>query len=195
MTRALMPRQVLSIAILALLVPAIAPRPAHAQGFVSPLIGYNFGGDSGCPEISDCDDKRVNVGVSIGSFGALLGGEIELAYANDFFGDIPGVSSSVLTLMGNVMVAPALGFVRPYGLIGIGLIKSNVEFPDLFESDNNQFGWDIGGGLIVLFTEHVGVRGDIRYFHAFEDIEVLGISLGETKLDFGRAAGALVFSF
>jgi opacity protein-like surface antigen len=190
-----MPRQVLSIAILALLVPAIAPRPAHAQGFVSPLIGYNFGGDSGCPEISDCDDKRVNVGVSIGSFGALLGGEIELAYANDFFGDIPGVSSSVLTLMGNVMVAPALGFVRPYGLIGIGLIKSNVEFPDLFESDNNQFGWDIGGGLIVLFTEHVGVRGDIRYFHAFEDIEVLGISLGETKLDFGRAAGALVFSF
>jgi opacity protein-like surface antigen len=97
--------------------------------------------------------------------------------------------------MGNVMVAPALGFVRPYGLIGIGLIKSNVEFPDLFESDNNQFGWDIGGGLIVLFTEHVGVRGDIRYFHAFEDIEVLGISLGETKLDFGRAAGALVFSF
>jgi opacity protein-like surface antigen len=191
----MMPRQVLSIAILALLVPAIAPRPAHAQGFVSPLIGYDFGGDSGCPEISDCDDKRANVGVSIGSFGALLGGEIELAYANDFFGDIPGVSSSVLTLMGNVMVAPALGFVRPYGLIGVGLIKSNVEFPDLFESDNNQFGWDIGGGLIVLFTEHVGVRGDIRYFHAFEDLEVLGISLGETKLDFGRAAGALVFSF
>jgi len=195
MTRPMTVRQLLPIAVLALVASAIAPGQAQAQGFVSPLIGYDFGGDSGCPEIDDCEDKSSNVGVSIGSFGALLGGEVELAYANDFFGDIPGVSSSVLTLMGNVMVAPRLGPARPYGVIGVGLIKSNVEFPNLFESDNNQFGWDIGGGLIVLFTRHVGVRGDIRYFHAFQDLEVAGISLGETKLDYGRAAGALVFSF
>jgi opacity protein-like surface antigen len=188
-------RQLLPIAILALLMPAMAPRAAEAQGFVSPLIGYDFGGDSGCPEINDCDDKSSNVGVSVGSFGPLLGGEIEFAYANDFFGDIPGVSSNVLTLMGNVMVAPRLGPIRPYGVIGLGLVKTNVEFPNVFESNNNQFGWDIGAGLIVLFTRHVGVRGDIRHFHAFNELDVAGISLGETKLDFGRAAAALVFSF
>ena len=40
------------------------PPEAQAQGFVSPLIGYDFGGDSGCPEIDECDDKSSNVGVS-----------------------------------------------------------------------------------------------------------------------------------
>ena len=84
-----------------------------------------------------------------------------------------------------------------YGLIGLGLIKSHVEFSSasLLNSDNNDFGWDLGGGLIVFVAPHVGVRGDIRYFHAFQNLQVLGISLGETKLDFGRAAAGVVFRF
>ena len=34
---------------------------------------------------------------------------------------------------------------------------------NLLESDNNLFGWDIGGGAIVYFGDHFGVRGDLRY--------------------------------
>jgi hypothetical protein len=76
-------------------------------------------------------------------------------------------------------------------------LKTNVEFSaaSLLDSDDNHFGWDLGGGLIVFLGRHVGVRGNIRYFHAFQDLEILGISLDETKLDFGRAAGSLVFRF
>jgi hypothetical protein len=47
----------------------------------------------------------------------------------------------------------------------------------------------------VFFGQHFGVRGDIRYFHAFQDFDVLGIALGTTKLDFGRAAAGVVFRF
>jgi len=110
---------------------------------------------------------------------------------------MPGVSSSVLTLMGNVMLAPQFGVAQPYALIGLGLIKTHVEFTaiSLLESNNNHFGWDAGGGLIVFLGRHVGVRGDIRYFHAFQDLDVLGIGLGDTKLDFGRAAAGVVFRF
>jgi opacity protein-like surface antigen len=182
---------------LASLTLALTPAAADAQGFVSPLIGYNFGGDAGCPEITDCEDKNLNLGVSVGSLGNVFGTELEFAYAKDFFGDTPGVSSNVLTVMGNVMVAPRFGIVQPYGVAGLGLIRTKVELTtsSLLDNSNNNFGWDIGGGLIVFVAPHVGVRGDIRYFHAFQDLEVAGISLDQTKLDFGRAAGALVFRF
>lgn len=197
MTRATVVRQLLTTLGIALLVLVFAPGAAHAQGFVSPLLGYDFGGDSGCPEITACEEKNLNVGVSVGSLGNVIGTEFEFAYARDFFGDIPNASSSVLTLMGNVMLVPRFGVAQPYGLVGLGLIKTHVEFSavSLLESDNTHFGWDIGGGLIVFFGRHVGARGDIRYFHAFQELEILGISLDETKLDFGRAAAGLVFRF
>ena len=170
---------------------------ARAQVFVSPFIGYDFGGDANCPALTDCEEKYLNAGVSVGKMGTILGFEEEFGYAKDFFGDAPGLSSSVLTLMSNVMLVPKLGAVRPYGLAGIGLMKTHVEFTpgSVLSSDNNHVGWDIGGGVMVLFGEHAGIRGDIRYLHEFQDFDILGFSIGDSKLDFGRASGALVFTF
>src|SRR5687767_7832827 len=99
---------------------------ARAQTYVSPFIGYNFGGDAGCPELRDCKDKKSNLGVAIGTAG-VIGFEQEFAYTKNFFGEAPGMSSSVLTLMTNVMIAPKIGPVIPYALIGVGLIKSRSE--------------------------------------------------------------------
>jgi hypothetical protein len=36
------------------------------------------------------------------------------------------------------------------------------------------------------------LRGDIRYVRVFQDQTLLGVSLGDTALGFGRVAGALV---
>ena len=170
---------------------------ARAQGFISPFIGFNFGGDAGCPEITGCKDKNLNLGVGIGAMGNLVGTELEFGYAKNFFGEVPGLSSNVLTLMGNVMLAPKLGPVRPFVLAGVGLIKSHAELtgPGLLETDNNQFGWNVGGGLMAFFGDHVGVRGDIRYFHSFQDLPFFGLALSDQKLDFGRASAGLVFKF
>lgn len=183
---------------LAALVLFAASSPASAQSFISPFIGYNFGGDAGCPEISNCEDKSRNLGVSFGSIGNVFGAELEFSYIDSFFGETPGLSSNVLTLMGNFMLAPKFGVIQPYGVVGLGLIKSHAEFTSagLLDSTNNDFGWDIGGGAIVYFGDHFGVRGDIRYFHAFQDLEILGIGLVDgVKLDFGRASAAAVFKF
>ena len=176
---------------------AIAAAPASAQGFISPLIGFNFGGDSGCPEVTGCEDKRLNAGVTLGVLGSVFGFEEEFAYAKNFFGEAPGVESSVLTVMTNVLLVPDIGPVRPYVVAGLGLIKTHIELTpaSLLTADNNHFGWNLGGGLMIFFGEHVGVRGDVRYFHAFQDLELLGFSIADTKLDFGRAAGALVVKF
>jgi opacity protein-like surface antigen len=186
------------IAVLAFVFLIGATSDLRAQSFISPFIGFNFGGDSGCPEVTGCEEKRLNAGVAIGRMGSVLGFETEFGYAKNFFGDNePAFESSVLTVMGNVMIVPDLGPVRPYALAGLGIIKSRVEFtPDsLLTSGNTDFGWDLGGGVFVFFGDHVGVRGDIRYFHSFEDLEILGLPLSDTKLDFGRASGALVLKF
>jgi len=48
---------VLSVAVI---VSAGAATNAAAEGFISPFIGYNFSGDSGCPEITNCNDTRID---------------------------------------------------------------------------------------------------------------------------------------
>jgi opacity protein-like surface antigen len=171
---------------------------ARAEGFISPFIGYDFGGDANCPRLKDCEDKRLNAGLTLGVTGNVFGFEEEFAYAKDFFGTAPGLSSSVVTVMSNAMFIPKIGPVRPYVLAGLGLIKTHVESLDpasIFTSDNNNFGWDVGGGLMISVAPHIAVRGDIRYFHAFQDLQVLFTTLNGEKLDFGRASGAVVFRF
>ena len=74
---------VLSLALVALL----SPRLAHAQGFISPTFGYNFGGDSGCLEAFDCEDKNWNFSLSAGALGSVVGFEVEWLWANKFFGE------------------------------------------------------------------------------------------------------------
>jgi opacity protein-like surface antigen len=176
---------------------AAAPAAAHAQGFISPFIGFDFGGDSGCATASDCEDKNSNIGVGFGTMGTVIGFEAELGYARDFFGEIPGVSSNVLTFMTNMMVGPRIGPVRPYVLGGVGLFKTHVEFTSaaLLETTNNSFGWDLGGGLMVFFGEHVGVRGDLRKFSTFQERSILGFDISNERLGFQRAAAALVLAF
>jgi opacity protein-like surface antigen len=174
-----------------------APQTASAQGFVAPFIGFDFGGDSGCPEISECEDKNNNWGVAFGALGNVAGFEAEFGYAPNFFGDIPGTSSNVLTFMTNVMVGPKIGAVRPYVVGGLGLIKTRVEFDTagLLETDNNSFGWDFGGGLMIMFGEHIGVRGDIRRFATFGERSFLGIGISNETLSYQRASAALVLGF
>ena len=187
----------LSTLALTVLLSIASASPAQAQGFISPFIGYNFSGDSGCPEITDCEDKNLNWGIGVGALSGLFGVEAEFAFIPDFFGESPNQSSSVFTFMGNVMLAPRFGPIQPYGTIGLGLIKSKVELNvgDILDEDNNDFGWNGGGGLFITFGEHIGIRGDIRYFHAFSAAEFFGLDLAETKLDYGRISGALLVKF
>jgi opacity protein-like surface antigen len=181
----------------ALAIAGAVPGTAHAQGFISPFIGFDFGGDSGCPTASDCEDKNSNIGVAFGSMGGVVGFEAELGYARAFFGETPDTGSSVLTFMANLLVGPKIGPVKPYVVGGLGLIKTHVELtvPDLVETDNNSFGWDFGGGVMIMFGEHIGVRGDLRHFSTFKERSFLGFDISNERLNFNRMAGALVLAF
>ena len=170
---------------------------AFAQGYISPFVGYNFGGDAGCPEITDCEDKNLNWGASLGVTGGLFGTELDFGYVNDFFGESESYKSNVLTVMGNFLLAPRFGPVQPYGLFGLGLIRTTTDLTPqgLEDTSNNDFAWDAGGGVFAYFSQNIGVRGDIRYFYTFDAREVLGFEGSDEKLDFGRISGALVIRF
>jgi len=181
----------------------LSARSAHAQGFISPFIGYNFGGDAGCPELLNCEDKRRDYGVSFGALGSIVGFEAEVGYTSNFFGQTSNETSNVLTFMANFMLAPKIGPVQPYGLAGVGLIRTSVEGLGA-SNDQNQAAWDVGGGLMIFFGEHIGVRGDVRYFHSFQVLDFVNVlnvptlptfGLGGQKLDYGRASAAVVFKF
>lgn len=190
-------RKLVLLGAMTVVLAGMAVNDARAEGFISPLAGYNFSGDSGCSSLRSCEDKRLNVGLSLGSLGSALGFEEEFVYVKNFFRDTSGLDSSVLTLMSNLMLAPQVGPVRPYVLGGLGLMRTRVSATSssTSPSGDNNLAWDAGGGVMVFFGEHVGVRGDVRYLHAFRDLSVSGITLGDTKLDFGRAGAALVLKF
>ena len=43
----------------------------------------------------------------------------------------------------------------------------------------------------------MGLKGDVRYYHSFEALDLLGIDLARdnNKVDFGRAGFGLLFKF
>lgn len=180
----------LAIAVLALFLMASA---AQAEVLLTPFGGVAFEGSSrGTP---------ATYGGAIGFLGAGIAGfEVEFATSPDFFGDSDDgdlfTENDVVTLMGNLILAIP-GPVRLYGAAGFGLLKTRLADPNrLLNVDSNDFGFNVGGGLIVFLGQHVGLRGDIRYFRDFSDNQPDGefdVDLGQ--LDYWRAVGGITLKF
>jgi opacity protein-like surface antigen len=172
-----------------------APTRSEAQGFVGVSYGYNFAGDAGCRSATDCQNKNWNWGGSLGALGSIVGFEAELTHEGEFTGSRPN-PTSVTTLMGNFMLAPRITIVQPYGLVGIGAIRTSATGATSSSNSETQVGWTIGGGVIVYVQKHIGIKGDVRYYHSFEPLDLLGIDIAQgDKIDFGRAAFGVVFKF
>jgi opacity protein-like surface antigen len=174
----------------------LAPTPARADGFVSPWVGSAFG--------SNIQNGQTTLGVSAGGMGAgIIGGEADFGWSPSFFGTKSDFgSNSVLSLMGNVIVGVPIGGqhgagVRPFVIGGVGLIRSQIDGGTLtnVSSSDNMFGWNVGGGVMGYFTDHVGLRGDIRYLRATSELSTNpnNIDLNGDRLHFWRAAVGVVF--
>jgi hypothetical protein len=187
----------LRLAVLVVGLAAALPAPARADGFISPFIGRNFGVDTACPNLRDCKDGNSAWGVALGAMGDVVGFEEDINFSDNILGEAPNFNSKVTSFMSNFMVIPKLGPIRPYAVIGLGLIMSraSLDLPSVEVSNNNSIGFDYGGGLGIFFGDHVGIRGDLRMFRTLQDLSVLGITLSDSKLAFARASGALVLKF
>ncbi len=190
---------------MAALLCGVSPAAARADGLFIPYIGWNFGGDAG-GEFSDAvDSSRLNWGASLAWMGGgVIGFEGDFGYSPDFFGKTDLGGSKVFTAFGNVMLGVPFGGqkgfgIRPYGVVGIGLVYAEGEAFETAgrELNENKIGWDFGGGVMMFFTSHVGIRGDIRYFRTFQALDVLDIEIenGPGDLDFTRGSVGFVVRF
>jgi opacity protein-like surface antigen len=179
---------------------AVAPRPARADGYFVPY----YGKITGAPREASRTSDPAGFGGSFGYMrGGIFGFETDISFSPDFFGDSDSVligDNSMTTWMGNVIVGIPFGGqqgfgVRPYGVAGFGGFRQRLEsITGLIGFSNTNWGYDVGGGVFVYFTSHVGVRGDVRYFkttfNVNDLIDLVGIDFDlngdEVDVDFTR---------
>jgi hypothetical protein len=189
-------------AALAVIAFTLAPAPARADGFFIPFLGVNFGGDSGKQFSEAFETNQFNWGASLGWMGGgVFGFEGDFGYSPDFYGKTDTGGSAAYTLSANMLLGVPFGGqqgfgVRPYGLVGAGLLSSRSDFGNP-EIDENNVTWSAGGGLMLFFGTRAGMRVDVRYFRTFDDLEILGIPIVESagKVDFTRGSLGLVLRF
>jgi hypothetical protein len=180
------------LAALAALLLVITSAPARAEGFLTPFIGENFGGDSAsCAGQTDCRPKRTTYGVSVGAMGPSVGFEEDLGFAKNFFGAAPGTENSVFSAMSNLLFFGASSRTQLYTVSGVGLVRANVSLNHT-SVHSSGLGYDLGGGVNGIVRKHVAIRLDIRHFKTFKDINV---PLFNEKLSFWRASVGLTLKF
>jgi len=188
----------------ALVALMLAPVPARADTLLIPFFGVNFGGDSG-KEVSEAfDTSQYNWGGSITFMGGgVFGVEGDFGFSPDFYGKTDMGGSNVLTATGNLVIGIPFGGqhgfgIRPYGVVGAGLLKSTSDFgTGVADIDESDLTWSAGGGVFLFFGTRTGIRFDVRYFKTFDDLEILGVSIAESpgKVDFTRASLGFVLRF
>ncbi len=186
-------------AIMAALTLVLAPGAARADWLFTPNIGAGFGGDASGRE-------HLTYGASIGWMGAgIFGWEADFAYTPEFFqGDDDDVDlfsdSNVTSFMANALIGIPVGGqtgggFRPYATGGIGMMQSSLsDADDLFEVDNSDFGFNVGAGAMGFASDHIGFRGDVRYYRSFEDPdEDNEFDIGVGTFDFWRGTVGVTF--
>jgi opacity protein-like surface antigen len=178
----------------------LAARSAAAQGFVNPFVGTTLTSPSQTGSAT-----KPGFGIAFGGLGAIVGGETEIAYYPQVIDNAANglAKSRVFTFSGGVLLGPTIGRVKPYAALGAGDMYLNVTrlsslvVPDPNSISTNYFTFNVGGGVMGFFTEHLGVRGDLRYFRAYgfnvADLQTTGLSLNH--FDFWRASIGLAAKF
>jgi len=148
--------------------PTFAPLQPEPEGFtLTPFLGLDFAGDY--------ENVPAAFGAALG-YGAnsRVSLEGEVAYSpNGEQGVLTQFDSSVFTLSGNVLYHFVADDFAPYVTAGIGVMNTDAaaESTGLLSDDTSfGFAWNWGGGLKTALSDRIGLRADLRYFNAREDL-------------------------
>jgi hypothetical protein len=180
---------ILSLALIPALAAAQQTKPAKTledikkdtpQDAIVPFFGFNAGGSllDAISQTGSSTAKPKSYGASLLFWGpGILAGEADFGYNPQFYESFAnvvrsGASSNLLTATLNFVVGPTFFIgenmrIRPYGLIGGGLMRSQIdEFAEhlSFSDVDNRGVIDIAGGVYFYPIKRIGIRGDVRFF-------------------------------
>ena len=185
-----------SLLLVGALVLLLAPSTARADWIVTPFVGTNWSSDV-------TTEHKVPFGIGFGYMGAgIIGFETQIAYTNQFFGPTTLIgSNNVFSWMGNLIVgAPIGGYmqVRPYASGGFGVLRARTggNATNLLDISSNDFGTNIGAGVMGFLTPNVGIRGDVRYFRSLtNDVTGGPFGLGLGHFHYWSGTVGVTFKF
>jgi opacity protein-like surface antigen len=174
------------------------PASANADVLLTPFAGVSFTEDV----------RKANYGASV-AIGSLIGVELDVSQTRlGSFNDIPlvDVDAHATTIMGNLMVRFPAGPVQPYASAGIGVIKisADLDVPvlgEILDVSAQNLGTNVGGGIYLLPSPNIGIRGDFRYFRTVGDLDWDDFSdfdlddLPLPAIDFWRATVGVTIRF
>ena len=188
------------VAALAFVAPAAA-----ADKQIRPFIGSTFGGSTTFVDWDRVTGKpNLVVGVSLVTIGEVFGVDVDLADAPGFFeGEQHLVlGSRVTTLTGNVVIAAPRKLteyvLRPYFVGGAGLMRVYADdYFGVFKVDRIMPAFDLGGGVVMFFSNKVGASFEVRRFQNFyKASNDPGLTLvGSERLSFWRAGVSLALRY
>jgi hypothetical protein len=154
--------------------------PANAQLVLSPHLDARLAGD--------VEPSRGGAGVSLGYYvpawrGLGVGVELDAVWHGHFFRDeevahlVPegvDLNTDALLLMGHLVVPvsiPRAPIWRPYGSVGLGATRATFTVPGSEQYDTHQDNLTFGAGIGMMhqLTRLLGLRAEVRYYHAFVD--------------------------
>jgi hypothetical protein len=186
--------------LLGLLLIVFAAHDATAQIFINPFVGTTLTSPT-----STGSSTKPGYGVTFGGVGRIVGGETEIAYYPEVVDNTANglAKSKVVSISASMLLGPMMGAVKPYVAFGGGNLNLNVTrlssvvIPNPEDLSNNYFSFNAGGGVMGFFTDHFGVRGDLRYYRAFgmnlDQFENAGFQFD--KFNFWRASFGIVGKF
>ena len=177
------------IAIVATLMTAssVSAQPALYTGLLTGHVGSADGGD--------VRDGGLTLGASVGVHdGGGLGAELDLGHTRRF-DDFRFVESGITSVMVNFLGMYPHSRIRPFVVAGAGLIRvrTSLELGEPVTS-RTDFGLNGGGGVLVMFGDVVGIRGDVRYFRFVQRHEDLPL-LDNGFFDYWRTSVGFTFAW
>jgi opacity protein-like surface antigen len=163
---------------------------AQTEVFTGMLTGY-----VGAVARGDVRDSSVAPGVSMAVLDENgIGVEIDFGRSGDFDTTLFAESSITSVMLNLIAMYPHERF-RPFFTGGAGIMRVRVAFfPDQSSIGETDAAWTVGGGLLYMVNDALGLRGDVRYFRNFQ--RHAGIPLaGNGILDFVRSSVGITFAW
>jgi opacity protein-like surface antigen len=191
---------------LAAVVLLLGSSTARAQGHVNVFVGSNFAGDAG-RSLSEAlnDGSRLTWGADIGGMTkGIFGAEFDFAHSRHFFGSDPRLGNNyVMTMIPSLIVGVPVGGekgpgIQPYGTVGFGLIRRNLEVDGVDAIKDNSLGYSIGFGVNGFTSTAFGIRADYRYIRnvtADDSNNLVGITLNQGTFNYSRGSIGAIFRF